>query len=112
MHRIFREHFSRKPRSSGSRNDSSQSNCFTSSNQTVERELEALRAILHSTQPRLHRDLPGHQHLQSSHGFHFGKRFNRNASGIDCDEVYPGLFIGNKLRFEFKKLFSSNLLAF
>lgn len=95
MHRIFREHFSRKPRSSGSRSESSLSSCFVSTNQTVDRELEALHAIMHNTQPRFHRDLPGHQHLHFS-GSNFGKRFDRYALGIDCDEVYPGLFIGDK----------------
>ena len=95
MHRIFRDHFSRKLRSTPDHSNNAVDTGFNgvSVNAVVEKEMAAIRTIIHNTQPRFHRDLPGHQHLLHRT---FGKRLDRVALGIDCDEVYPALFIGDK----------------
>lgn len=59
----------------------------------VEARLAKLKRVITSTHSRVHRDLPGHSHF---HRIFHGTRLDRRDLGIDCDEVYPNLFIGDE----------------
>lgn len=61
--------------------------------QNIEVKLQQLKRIIGSTHPGHCRLLPAHQHLYQIFG---NRRIDRLSSKIDCDEVYPNIFIGNE----------------
>ena len=77
----------------GRRNNSSRNNSTSGLLSITESKLHRCKLIIESTHPGHCRQLPGQHLLYQIFG---NRRVDRLNSKIDCDEVYPNLFIGNE----------------
>ena len=59
----------------------------------LDARVQHVKRIMNSVHPGHCRQLPGHSHLHLIFGH---RRVDRLALKIDCDEVYPGVLIGNE----------------
>lgn len=85
MHRIFRDRMlSKLKKKEDSLNEYEYS---------IEKKLNKLKTIIECVEPKFNRDLPGHQLLPL--GF-FGRKLDREQLGVDCDEVFPNIFVGDR----------------
>lgn len=84
MHRIFRDRMLSKLKK---KDDNLNEYEFS-----IEQKLKKLKTIIKCVEPKCYRDLPGHPFLPL--GF-FGQ-LPRSELGVDCDEVYPSVFVGDR----------------
>lgn len=63
-------------------------------NADTDMRLMQLHRVIASTHPGHMRQLPGHSHLHLIFGQN--RRLDRLSCGIDCDEVWPNIIIGDE----------------